>query len=285
MKILITGAFGQLGMALSKTLSDKYELIRTGKNIPTNQTGLELNIQNKFHLREIISLMNPDLIINLAAMTDVDACESNPYLAKEINIGGIINLCEIYKGKIIQISTDYVFDGKDGPYKENDDVCPISVYGETKLAAERILLDNDQNNLIIRGNVLYDYTPFTNASFLNWVILSLKNNKEIKVVNDQINNPTWTTSMADIINLCILKELKGIYHWGDADFLSRFDFAVKIAKKYSLKLDLIHPISTQELMQNARRPLKSGLISDKIVRDLNVVPPTIDECLNMILNK
>tara|TARA_B100000508_G_C11392228_1_gene243982 strand:- start:84 stop:872 length:789 start_codon:yes stop_codon:yes gene_type:complete len=253
--------------------------------IPPGQTGIRLNIQNQVYLKEVIESTFPDLIINLAAMTHVDGCELNPELAREINIAGVQHLCDTFNGKIIHMSTDYVFDGKNGPYSEDDLVCPISVYGETKLASERILLNHDPDHLVIRGNVLYDESPFTKASFLNWVVNSLRDNQEIRVVDDQFNNPTWTGSMADIIELCIQNGVSGVFHWGDSDHLNRFDFAKMIAEKYELKSSLIKPISTEELGQVAQRPLKSGLVTDKLVERLNVVPPTIDDCLNAILGK
>jgi len=285
MRVLITGAFGQLGFALSQTLSEKYDVIRTDILIPSGQIGIRLNIQNQVYLKEVIVSTSPDLIINLAAMTHVDGCELNPELAGEINIAGVQHLCDTFNGKIIHMSTDYVFDGKNGPYSEDDLVCPISVYGETKLASERILLNHDPDHLVIRGNVLYDESPFTKASFLNWVVNSLRDNQEIRVVDDQFNNPTWTGSMADIIELCIQNSVSGVVHWGDSDHLNRFDFAKMIAEKYELKSSLIKPISTEELSQVAQRPLKSGLVTDKLVERLNVVPPTIDDCLNAILGK
>ncbi len=282
MKILITGAFGQLGNALYNTLSHEHNVIRTGRNTNHNIEGLTLDVQNKLLLKDIIHTTEPDLVINLAAMTNVDNCELKPDLAREINIAGLINICENFDGKIIQLSSDYVFDGNNGPYSERDITNPISIYGETKLASERILLGFNSDNLVIRGNVLYDYMPFTNASFVNWVIDSLVDNNKISVVNDQFNNPTWVQSMAEIINLCILNNLNGIVHWGDADFISRYEFALKIAEKFSLKSSLIQPITTQKLNQKAQRPLKSGLKSDKLIKLLNVVPPTINECLEKI---
>ena len=202
-----------------------------------------------------------------------------------MNIAGFQHICDSFKGKIIQLSTDYVFDGKNGPYKEDDPVCPISVYGKTKLASEKLIFEHSSDNLVIRGNVLYDDSLYTKASFLNWVIESLRNNQNIKVVNDQYNNPTWTRSMADIIELCIDNNAKGIIHWGDSDHVSRYDFAVMIAEKYSLKSSLIQSITTEELFQDANRPLQSGLITDKIVKMLNIIPPSIDDCLNAIIEK
>ena len=285
MRILITGAFGQLGSAVSRHLSEDFDIIRTGRSIPHGKNGIILDVLNQIYFKEVIQATEPDLVINLAAMTQVDGCELNPNLAKEINIAGVQHLCDSFDGKIIHLSTDYVFDGENGPYSEDDPVCPLSVYGETKLVSERILLNHDPNHLVIRGNVIYDDSETTKASFLNWVVNSLKEKQEIQVVNDQVNNPTWTKSMADIIVLCIEKDLSGIVHWGDADHLNRYDFAIKIAEKYVLDSKLIKAITTEELNQAAPRPLKSGLKSDKLVQALNVVPPSIDECLNAILER
>ena len=282
MKILITGAFGQLGQVLSSTLSNYNEVIRTLKNKFDNEEGLILDITNKILLREVINITKPDLIINLAALTNVDYCEQKPDLAKQINLFGVENICEVFPGKIIQISTDYVFDGKNGPYSENDTVCPISIYGNTKLDAEKIILSHNSNNLIIRTNVLYSGNLNSNASFLGWVVNSLKNKNKISVVEDQINNPTWTQSLTNVICLCIKNHISGLVNWGDKDYLNRYDFALKIAKVFNLDSTFIKPILTKDLNQVAKRPLKSGLISKKLENILNVSSPKIDECLQII---
>ena len=285
MRILITGAFGQLGHALQSILSKKsnYELICTGRKVKKGQEGIPLDIRNQVALKEIINTTAPDILINLAAMTNVDACELNPKLAGEINVAGLQHICDSFKGKIIHLSTDYVFDGTSGPYKEDDPLNPISIYGKTKLASEHILLEKDIKNLVIRGNVLYDYSPHTSASFLNWVVSSLKGNQEIKVVEDQFNNPTWTRSMSDIIELSIENDLEGIIHWGDSVHISRYEFAKLIAKKFSLNESLIKPVLTSELNQPARRPLQSGLSTEKLVNMLDIIPPSIDDCLDEII--
>ena len=285
MRILITGAFGQLGHALQSVLSKKsnYELICTGRKVKKGQEGIPLDIRNQVALKELINTTAPDILINLAAMTNVDACELNPKLAGEINVAGLEHICNSFEGKIIHLSTDYVFDGTSGPYKEDDPLNPISIYGKTKLASEHILLEKDIKNLVIRGNVLYDYSTHTSASFLNWVVSSLKGNQEIKVVEDQFNNPTWTRSMSDIIELSIENDLEGIIHWGDSVHISRFEFAKLIAKKFSLNESLIKPVLTSELNQPARRPLQSGLSTEKLVNMLDIIPPSIDDCLDEII--
>ena len=283
MKILVTGSYGQLGKSLFKHLNPNDEFFWTGRNIPFKEKGFYLDILDRINLKELISLHEPDILINLAALTNVDLCEKNPVLAREINCNGVANICDIFKGKIIQISTDYVFDGKNGPYNEEDKPSPLSVYGSTKLAAEKIIMSHNSENIIIRGNILYDYCIYSKASFLNWVVQSLNAKTSIEVVDDQINNPTWTQSMAKIIGLCIDKKVSGVYHWGDAEFVSRYKFAKMIAKKYTLETNLINPISTEKLGQVAPRPLNSGLISNKLMSVLNIKQPFINDCLNKII--
>ena len=281
MKILITGAFGQLGNSLKNFLSINDEVFRTGLNIPTGGKGLQLNIVDKIMLKDIISSVSPDVIINLAALTNVDFCESNPEIAKEVNTNGVQNLVDVFSGKIIHLSTDYVFDGLKGPYKEEDQINPISVYGKTKYDAEKIVLDKN-NNLVLRANVLYNMFGNNKASFLNWVVNNLKNKNSIQVVNDQFNNPTWTESIAEILVNCLNKNMSGLYHWGDQDYLSRYDFAIKIAESYNLKSDLIKQISTSQLKQMAPRPLNGGLDQSKLKKYLNITPPSINDCLDAI---
>jgi dTDP-4-dehydrorhamnose reductase len=281
MKILITGAFGQLGNSLKNFLSINDEVFRTGLNIPTGGKGLQLNIVDKIMLKDIISSISPDVIINLAALTNVDFCESNPEIAKEVNTNGVQNLVDVFSGKIIHLSTDYVFDGLKGPYKEEDQINPISVYGKTKYDAEKIVLDKN-NNLVLRANVLYNMFGNNKASFLNWVVNNLKNKNSIQVVNDQFNNPTWTESIAEILVNCLNKNMSGLYHWGDQDYLSRYDFAIKIAESYNLKSDLIKQISTSQLKQMAPRPLNGGLDQSKLKKYLNIIPPSINDCLDAI---
>ena len=283
--ILITGASGQLGMSLKRIFNSKYEIISTtGNNNPTG-SSMHLDVTNPMLFKEVMETTNPDLVINLAALTNVDLCEKNPELAYSINIGGMDNLVNAFKGPIIHVSTDYVFDGEDGPYKEEDTTNPLNVYGLSKLESEKLLLDHSENSLVIRSNVLYDYSSKSEASFLNWVVDSLTQEKEINVVEDQWNNPTWTGSLAVVIDRSINTQLTGLVHWGDGDLVSRFDFANKIADVFNLKKSLIKPILTSELNQTAKRPLKSGLKSDYAQNILNLEPPTIKECLETIVEQ
>ncbi len=191
-------------------------------------------------------------------------------------------MCRDFSGHFIQISTDYVFDGKSGPYSEEDEPNPKSVYGKTKLFADNWLLDNYSKSTIIRTNILYSYTKRTKASFLKWVVDSLNDNQNIKVVNDQWNNPTWTESLSSVIYKIIDNQAFDLYHYGDRDILNRFDFSILISKVFNLDSSLIMPISSDELNQIAPRPRKSGLITKKIESELGIIPKSVETCLNEI---
>jgi dTDP-4-dehydrorhamnose reductase len=281
MRILITGAYGQLGISLNKILSINHEVYNSGINVSKNKNGFHLNIQDRVQVKTLINHLEPELIINLAALTNVDLCESNDELAYEVNTNGVRNIYDCFKGKIIQLSTDYVFDGQKGPYSEEDKTNPISVYGKTKLKAEKIIL-NSKENLVLRTNVLYDISMNNKASFLNWIIESLERKNKINVVIDQYNNPTWVNSICRVINLCIENNINGLFHWGDATYLSRYEFAVKIAEKFNYDSNLINKILTKDLGQIAPRPLLGGLEKDSLENILNIKAPSLDECLNKI---
>ena len=279
--ILLTGAYGQLGLSFHELFHSKYEIFCSSK-IYKPKSGIYLDITNPILYDEVLNFVKPDLVINFAALTNVDLCEKKPELAYSINLGGLTNLIDLFDGPIVQISTDYVFDGNNGPYEENDITNPINVYGTSKLESEKILLEHSKDNLVIRTNVLYDYSNNSSASFLNWVIESLKKENEVKIVEDQWNNPTWTSSLAVVIERAIDKGLGGVLHWGDGDWLSRYEFAIKIANTFSLNTSLIKPILTEDLKQVANRPLKSGLKTDFAQKNLNLEPPMIIECLDSI---
>jgi len=282
--ILLTGAFGQLGTALRRVFSKNsdFNIILTSLKIPNSESGISLDVRNKVSINEIFKSFDIDIIIHLAALTDVDECEKNPIKAKEININGTKNFCENFDGYFVYISSDYVFDGKNGPYSENNPVRPINIYGATKLEAEKVVLSKSGDNLIIRSNVIYDYNLNSKASFLNWIIESLKNNKKIKVVNDQYNNPTSADSLAIAIYKSIKNKLNGVAHWADKEIVNRYEFSIKIAKVFDLDAGLISPISSDELNQLARRPLNSGLSSGFLSKKINMKPSSLDDSLSII---
>ncbi len=282
-KIIITGAFGQLGRACLKVLKNNYNMLAVDLQIPADYEGADsarADITSPEAVKDLLSF-KPEIILNLAAMTNVDACESNSEDAKKINTEAVKLLQQDFEGHFIQMSTDYIFNGKNGPYSEDDLPDPLSVYGRTKLAAEKWLINNCKKLTIMRTNVVYSHGN-SKASFVKWVVDSLEKGNPIKVVIDQWNNPTWTCALAEVLEKAIVKKLYGLFNYGGAEVMSRFDFARKIAHEFKLEKALISPITTAELNQTAVRPLKGGLKTEKLEKALGIRPLSVESCLHLI---
>jgi dTDP-4-dehydrorhamnose reductase len=282
-KVLITGGGGQLGNELTEILPKYFNVLSTTlKKTKTMPHALDIT---KFQeVESVCNRFNPDVIINTAAYTHVDNCETNKKQAHDVNVGGLQNIVKACSKntRIIQISSDYIFDGKNGPYDETDQPNPINYYGKTKLEAENILRGFHSKFLIIRANVVYSSKFDIHSNFVSWVYNSLQENLKINVVTDQISNPTNTTFLANAIVQCILLQTEGIFHFGSEDVLSRYDFAVLIAKTFNLNKDLIQPITSDSLKQKARRPNNSGLSTNKIEKQLDLQVYNSEFVLNQI---
>ena len=230
-KILITGASGQLGRSFVKKVYNKYQILGTSRNSIDGIPFIEGDISNKSFLIKIIKEFSPDIIVHFASMTNVDGCEIYQSNANNVNVKPVEWILNVYSGYFVYISTDYVFDGENGPYIESDLTNPINIYGETKLKAESLIQTQSRDGLILRTNVLFDYATWTSASFVNWLVESLKNRKSITVVTDQFNNPIWTNDLAVILIKLIENNVTGLYHTGSDEYMSRYEFAKMIAKK------------------------------------------------------
>ena len=282
-KVLITGAGGQLGSSME--LED-FIMITTSRfhndAVESPTIDADLDITNEYQVKTIIAENDPDIIVHLAAMTNVDGCELNPDQAYEVNVRGTVNLLNHFNGKFVLLSTDYVFDGNEGPYSENDTVNPKNVYGKTKLEAERKVREFSADWLILRTNVVWNIGGKYKASFVDWLVEELDEGNQVRIVTDQWNNPTHTEDLGCVINELLKHDASGLYHYGSAEVLNRYDFARLIANIYNLDENLIKPIMTQELNQLAKRPLKSGLKTNKIERDFAIIPAVLREDIEKI---
>ena len=277
-KVLITGAGGQLGSSME--LKD-FMMITSSRfhtdDVESPTFDADLDITNEDQVKTVLEIEKPDVIIHLAAMTNVDGCERNPEQAHLINIKGTENLLNNFSGKFIFVSSDYVFDGENGPYSEEDEVNPINIYGTTKLKGEESVRRLSFDWVILRTNVVWNIGGNFKASFADWVLEELQNNRNIRIFDDQWNNPTHTEDLGSVINELLKHEASWLYHYGSAEVLNRYDFARLIANIYNLDENLIEPITTQELNQLAKRPLKSGLKTNKIERDFAIIPSVLRE--------
>lgn len=289
-RILIIGANGMLGQRTVEFYSvlNDIELLATSVEDKFVFDGIEYiqsDISNRNDIKKIVYDFCPDFIINAAAFTNVDLSETQREVAWKINVKGVEYLAEaarVLDSHLIHISTDYIFDGKNGPYSEIDTPNPLGYYARTKLASENALKISGTKYSILRTNVLYGTAKFSRPDFVKWVVDSLKAEKHIRIVDDQINNPTFIDDLVQAINNVIELGKEGIYNIGGSEFLSRYDFTLKIADYFNLDKRLISKIQTEELNQPARRPLKSGLITIKAQSELGYKPHTIIQSLELM---
>ncbi len=249
MKIVVTGSEGMLGHDIRRVFSDVELVCLTYETLDITKLDQVMN-----RIREI----KPDFVLNAAAFTDVDRCESEPDLAYTVNGIGARNVamaCEEAGCPIIQISTDYVFDGtKDGPYDEWDDTAPINQYGLSKLMGERFVTSLTNRFYVVRTSWLYGKNG---KNFVDTIGRLLSEKDSINVVNDQVGSPTFTVDLARKLKEIIGKGY-GIYHITNSGKCSWYEFAVEIAAKMGIR-KRISPVTSEMFKRPAKRPANSVL--------------------------
>jgi dTDP-4-dehydrorhamnose reductase len=289
-RILIVGANGMLGQRLVEAFvkNDDIQLLTCSvepRPFFNHADYICCDLTKRENIKNLIFEFYPDFIINTAAFTNVDLSEIERETAWKVNVKGVEYLaecCRVLDAHLIHISSDYIFDGLKGPYTEKDKPNPLGYYGRTKLASENALKISGAINTIIRTNVLYGMAKNSRPDFVKWVISQLKSRKEIRIVTDQYNNPTFTDDLVNAIQKIIEFRRQGTYNIGGRDFLSRYDFSKIIAEYFGLDQKLIVPITTDELNQTAKRPLKSGLLTLKAQTEIGYRPNSIKDTLRIM---
>jgi len=259
--ILVVGANGMLGCDLTALLGDRGH----GVDIA------DIDITSPESVLKVIGALKPEVVINCAAYTDVDGCESNIETAMAVNGEGVAYLamaCRDLGALLVQVSTDYVFDGGKGtPYVEDDAPCPLSVYGESKLAGEMNAASCPEY-LIVRTQWLYG---LHGKNFVETMLRLGAEKDELTVVDDQIGSPTWTVDLARAIIALIDSGCRGIYHAANSEYCSWNGFAQAIFEEAGLHVS-VRPMTTTELNRPARRPLYSTLECSKLTGDTGFRP-------------
>lgn len=274
--ITIVGAGSRLASALIPVLLDETdeqihcvtsrELLQAHPRITTDV----LDVTDKTALKESVMRAMPSTIINCAAVTNVDACETDRQLAWAINVTLVENLARLARivdAHLIHVSTDYVFDGTKGPYTEQAVPSPINYYGKSKLAGENVCTSGTAQSTIVRTCLVYG-PPSDRPDFVQWVIDACSSKTPIRVVNDQFAQPTYVDDIAEAILRIAVRKRTGIYHVAGPDYMSRYDMALRIADFFKVDGSMIQPVTSAELQQPARRPHRSGLVALKAETDL-----------------
>lgn len=277
-KILITGLSGLLGNNLAFAYRNKYGIAGVYNNHKVDigrVEGVGMNLLDRSSLSRLTAEFQPEIVIHCAALSDVDRCEEDKKLAYDLNVEITKNITEYSKkhnSHLIYISTDCVYDGREGNLKE-ENVNPVNYYGETKLLGEKAALEYS-NTLVIRTN-FFGRNVQKKFSLAEWVLYSLSKNKTINGFGDAIFSAMYTFLLADVMEKAFVKGLKGIYNLASSDNMSKYDFAVSIADIFKLNKALIKKTTIEAFGFKAKRAKNMGLNIDKISKDLSITLPTM----------
>lgn len=289
-KVVITGANGLLGQTLINALlkeRNNYEVYGFSRGVNrTERTDFQyvsIDITDGERLKKELLEIYPDTIVNTAAMTNVDTCESQQEACDKINVEVVANLATIasqLQSHIVHISTDFIFDGTQGYYKETDIPNPLSYYGLSKLKSEQGLKKSQADFTILRTILVYGKVKnMARNNIVLWVKEMLENEKEISIVNDQYRMPTYVEDLGLACKIVIDKKALGIYHISSNTLISIYEMVLQIAETFDLKKELVKPISTAALSQPAKRPPRTGFDLSKAIDELKFNPRSFREDL------
>jgi len=296
-KILITGSNGLLGQKLAQLLvhNAEIDLIATsrGQNklaeILPELHFISLDVTDDQQVEKIISVERPTHIIHTAALTNVDECELNQAACWQLNVAAVqylVNACEKYKVHLIHLSTDFVFDGEAGPYNEEAQPNPISYYGQSKLAAEKIVQASPVKWAIIRTVLVYGVVhDYGRTNIVLWVKNSLEAQKNIQVVNDQFRTPTLAEDLAMGCWLVVQHNAEGIFHISSKETLTPYEMALQVAEYFNLDKAYITKADASNFSQPAKRPPRTGFNITKAEEILGFKPHNFSEGIAVVASQ
>jgi len=269
MKLLIIGASGVLGSKLcNDAIKKKWNVM--GTYCSHKREGLfYLDVRDRSSMEKVFNFFKPEAVVMAGGITDVDLSTLKPKLAKDVNVKGTLNLVnkiKEYGAKLAYISTDYVFDGESGPYKEDDKTNPINTYGMTKLEAEHIVMAKLRDYLVVRTSQLYG-VDHIGRNFIVKIIRNMNSDKKIYAADDFYSTPTYAGLLSEMIIKLIEKNSKGLYHGAGPEFINRYDYVNKIADIFGFDKNLIQKVKLKDLKLKAVRPPKGGLKIEKIKKE------------------
>jgi dTDP-4-dehydrorhamnose reductase len=290
MKVLITGGNGFLGHYLTEHLLDKgISVIATGKGdcrLPFSDHHLfhyqTLDFTDASAVQTIIDSYSPDVIVHCGAISKPDECEQHKNIADKVNVEGTAHLLKSAENKkvfFIFISTDFIFDGKEGMYKEEDPGNPVNYYGLTKLRAEEQVKQYKYEWSIVRTVLVYGKPLTGRGNILTLVKEKLERGEEYNVFNDQVRTPTYVEDLAKGIVTIIEKRATGVFHLSGKDVLTPYQIACHVSDYLGLDKSLIKKVTAATFSQPALRPAKTGFVLDKAIKILDYNPISFEEGL------
>jgi dTDP-4-dehydrorhamnose reductase len=291
LKILVTGSNGLLGQKLIAQLlsTPGVHPVATARKPLAQGPEVEfhlLDVTLENHVHQVIGSVKPDVVIHTAAMTNVDHCEKDQvacWLSNVTAVQHLVSACNAHQFYLIHLSTDFIFDGTEGPLDETAVPHPVNYYGKSKLAAEQHIQQFAHHWCILRTILVYGVTPdMSRSNLVLWVKKSLEEKKTISVVNDQFRTPTLAEDLANGCTLAALKKATGIFNISGKDLLTLYDMAVQTAQYFGLDASLIQPTDSIRFTQPAVRPLRTGFSIEKARQHLGYEPHSFQEGLALL---
>ncbi|SFT13725.1 SDR family oxidoreductase [Sphingobacterium wenxiniae] len=291
--VLITGANGFLGQKLIEQLvkDPNIHVVATSKRenrnfIREGYTYIPCDFEDNKAFKNMLEKIRPDRIIHTAAISSVEACESNPEQCQKVNIDTVSvlgNYCREFDKHLVHLSTDFVFDGTEGPYQETDKPNPCNAYGQSKLDSEQCLEAIGCRNAILRTILVYGINGDVNRSNLVlWAKGQLEQKQPIKVVADQWRMPTFVDDLAIATIQAMKNEAKGIYHISGEEMMTVLEAVQHVADFWNLDRSLISPITAKEIGQDKNRPQTTGFVLGRAKKELGFSPTPFKESLQKI---
>lgn len=288
-RVLVTGALGLLGLKIAQLFAKDpaHELLATFTNSKENWTfGIPAELASVADFGAVAALFSsfkPEVVINCAAYSKVDQAEFERAQAYQVNAESVGFLAQEVKrlgSLLVHFSTDYIFDGKAGPYSEEARPNPLGYYAKSKYWGEEKVVRVGCRHLVVRTNVLFGVHELASKpNFFMWLVGELSQNRPVKIVSDQYNNPTLADNLATLVKEAVEKNVEGILNLAGKTYLSRYDFAMRIARFFGYDHELITPIDTASLKQPAPRPLLGGVRTEKAQSVLKTPFYTVEESL------
>lgn len=295
-KILVTGSNGLLGQKLVHALrhDTEVELIATarGDNRLKDKAGYAyyaLDVTDAEQVMELCLALKPDVIIHTAAMTQVDDCEDQQAACWELNVSAVdhlIRACDAINAHLIHLSTDFIFDGAAGPYDERAAANPLSFYGKSKLAAEKLLQDSTIGWAALRTVLVYGVAEdMSRSNIVLWAKSALEKGQPLRIVSDQFRSPTLAEDLATGCILAAKQRAQGIYNISGKDQMSVLELVKRVADYFDLPTEQITAVSSAELNQRAARPLVTGFVLEKARRELGYEPHSFEEGIAIVMGQ
>ena len=290
-KLLIIGGSGLVGSTLLQYASPNYSIhftYNTNKITFDNINSTQINLLgNQKMIIDLIKEIQPDIVVNTAAHSSVDLCETDHSIADKLHVDitqDITQVCKDIDSKLVYISTDAVFQGElNKKYTELDQPNPINYYGKTKLQAEQITLNASPKNVVLRTAVIYGWHE--KSRFTNWIIQTLKENHVVDPFTDQYNTPTLVDDLVKSLLNIFEKNISGIFHATGKSCLNRYEFALVLANTFGFDTKLIKPATSKEKKQDAPRPISTCLDSTKLEKLIDFNFSDIQSGVSFIFNK